>query len=193
LVWLFKYRGKVSNEIEPPRSTYFQRRESMVQTAASVDTATLRAYLTDHLAGSVAGVGVAEKLAEQNPSNEFFQGLVKAIKDDQATLERIMDTVGAQENPVKSAGAKVAQSIGTGLSGASGAGNAGDMGSVRECEGLAMGITGKLSLWTTLKEIGDGDERLSGFNYDRLIQDATAQRDGIESERLKMSRKAFLR
>lgn len=165
----------------------------MVQTAASVDTATLRAYLTDHLAGSVMGVGIAEKLEEQNPSNEFFKGLVKSIKEDKDTLERIMDKVGAQENPVKSAGAKVAQSIGTGLSGASGAGNAGDMGSVRECEGLMMGITGKLSLWTTLNEIAEADERLSAFKYDGLIQGAKDQLAGLEAERLKMSRKAFLR
>lgn len=165
----------------------------MVQTAATVDTATLRSYLTDHLAGSVAGVGVAEKLAEQNPNNEFFQGLVKSIKEDQDALERIMDKIGAEENPIKSAGAKVAQSIGTGLSGASNAGNAGDMGSVRECEGLMMGITGKLGLWTTLNEIAEADERLSAFNYDKLIQAAIEQRDGIEAERLKMSRKAFLR
>lgn len=165
----------------------------MVQTAASVDTATLRSYLTDHLAGSVAGVGVAEKIAEQNPNNEFFQGLVKSIKEDQATLERIMDKVGAQENPIKSAGAKVAQSIGTGLSGASNEGNEGDMGSVRVCEGLMMGITGKLCLWTTLNEIAEADERLSAFTYDKLIQSAIDQRDGIEAERLKLSRKAFLR
>lgn len=165
----------------------------MAGTAATVDTATLRSYLTDHLAGSVAGVGVAEKLAEQNPSNEFFQGLVKSIKADQDALERIMEKVGAQENPIKSAGAKVAQSIGTGLSGASGAGNAGDMGAVRECEGLMMGITGKLGLWTTLKEISEADDRLSAFNYDPLIQSAIEQREGIEAERLKMSRKAFLR
>ncbi|MEX0790427.1 MAG: hypothetical protein WD178_06580, partial [Actinomycetota bacterium] len=78
-------------------------------------------------------------------------------------------------------------------SGASGAGNAGDMGGVRVCEGLMMGITGKLCLWTTLKEIAEADERLSSFNYDRLIQNAVEQRDGVEAERLKMSRKAFLR
>ncbi|HEX2150257.1 MAG TPA: hypothetical protein VHI31_08825 [Actinomycetota bacterium] len=165
----------------------------MVQTAATIHTANLRSYLTDHLAGSAAGVGVAEKLAEQNEGNEFFQGLVKAIKDEQDTLERIMDKVGAEENPMKSAGAKVAGAIGTGLSGASASGSTGEMGSVRECEGLLMGITGKLALWNTLKEISGGDERLSAFNYDRLIQDAVSQRDGLEAERLKMSRKAFLR
>ncbi|HYN98699.1 MAG TPA: hypothetical protein VEU28_03400 [Actinomycetota bacterium] len=165
----------------------------MVQTAATIHTATLRSYLTDHMAGSTAGVGVAEKLAEHNEGNEFFQGLVKAIKDDQATLERIMDKIGAEENPVKSAGAKVAGAIGTGLSGASASGSTGEMGIVREAEGLLMGIAGKLALWNTLKEISDGDERLSAFNYDRLIEDAKSQQDGLEAERLKMSRKAFLR
>ncbi|CAN5857870.1 hypothetical protein BH23ACT12_BH23ACT12_15080 [soil metagenome] len=165
----------------------------MVETAATVDTATLRGYLSDHLAGSAAGVGIAKKLAEQNADSEFFQQLVKDIKEDQDALERVMDKVGAEENPVKSAGAKVVQSIGTGLSGASGGGASGEMGSVRECEGLMMGITGKLCLWTSLKEISGADERISGFNYDRLIQNAVEQRDGVEAERLKMSRKAFLR
>jgi hypothetical protein len=165
----------------------------MAQTAAKVDTATLRSYLSDHLAGSVLGVGVAEKLAEQNAGNEFFGQLVKDIKEDQDALERLMEKVGAEENPVKSVGAKVAQSIGTGFSGAGSSGAAGEMGGVRECEGLMMGITGKLCLWTTLKEISDSDERLAGFNLDRLIQNATDQRAGVEAERLRMSRKAFLR
>lgn len=165
----------------------------MVQTAATVDTATLRAYLSDHLAGSRAGVGVAKKLAEHNAGNEFWEGVVTKIEADQKTLERVMDKVGAEENPLKSAGAKVAQSIGTTVSGAASGGTTGEMGVVREAEGLIMGISGKLCLWDTLLELQDADERLKGFDFAGLIQSAAEQRDSVEAERLKMARKAFLR
>lgn len=164
----------------------------MVQTAATVDTSSLRSYLSDHLAGSRAGVGVAKKLAERHPGDDFWQGLARSIEEDQDALERVMDKIGAEENPVKSAGAKVAQSIGTGMSGASGGGSAAEMGVVREAEGLYMGISGKVCLWDTLNEIADTDERLGGFNFGRLIQSAKDQLEGLEAERLKLARKAFL-
>lgn len=164
----------------------------MAQTAAKLDTSTLSSYLADHIAGSSAGVDLAESLAKNVPGNEFFEGLVSDIKKDQDALERVMDKVGASESTVKTAGAQVAQKIGSGLSGVGGSGMTEKLGVLRESEMLSMGIMGKLCLWDALNEISDTDERLASFDFSKFGAAARSQLSGLDAERLKLARKAFL-
>ena len=164
----------------------------MAQTAAKVDTSTLSSYLADHLAGSSAGVDLAESLAKNVPGNQFFEGLISEIKKDQDALERVMEKVGASESSLKTAGAQVAQKIGSGLSGVGGTGMTEKLGVLREAELLSMGIMGKVCLWDALNEVSDADERLAGFDFPKWAAAARGQLSGLDAERSKLARKAFL-
>lgn len=163
-----------------------------MDTAAELSTANLSSYLADHLAGSTGGFELAQKLAEQNPGNSFFETLAQDIKKDQETLERLMDKIGASESSIKNVGAMAAQKIGTGISGSTGSGDTEKLGFLRESEMLTMGITGKLALWHVLDELAPADERLSGFNYGRLIERARNQLQGLHEQHRLLARKAFL-
>lgn len=165
----------------------------MVQTAAELDTATVSSYLADHLAGSSAGIDLAESLAKNNPGNGFFESLVTDIKKDQDALERVMEKIGASESSLKTAGAQVAQKIGSGLTGVGGTGMTEKLGVLREAELLSMGILGKVCLWDALNELSDADERLGSFDFGKWAAAARSQLSGLDAERRKLARKAFLR
>ncbi|HVL51589.1 MAG TPA: hypothetical protein VM754_08850 [Actinomycetota bacterium] len=160
---------------------------------AEISTANLSAYLSDHMAGSSGGVELAQSVAEHNPGNEFFEQLLKDIKSDQDTLERLMDKVGASESSIKTAGAVAAQKIGSTISGSGGSGSTEKLGILREAEMLSLGITGKLSLWQVLEELAPSDERLAGFNLSGLVDRARKQLDGLHEQHRLLARKAFLR
>jgi hypothetical protein len=129
---------------------------------------------------------------KNNPGNGFFESLVTDIKKDQDALERVMEKVGASESSVKTAGAQVAQKIGSGLSGVGGSGMTEKLGVLREAELLSMGIMGKVCLWDALNEISEADERLASFNFSTWGAAAREQLSGLDAERLKLARKAFL-
>ncbi len=57
-----------------------------------------------------------------------------------------------------------------------------------EMEGLALGVTGKLSLWRALAATSTD---LSSFDLDGLIDQARRQRDGLEKHRIQAAKDAF--
>jgi hypothetical protein len=59
---------------------------------------------------------------------------------------------------------------------------------VIELEALTVGITGKLSLWQSLKATG---ERIDGLDTDQLIERAESQRERVSDLRLQAAREAF--
>jgi hypothetical protein len=156
-------------------------------TTAQINTDAIKGYLNDHQAGSIAGLELAKSLAKDRPGDEFLATLAKDIETDQDTLERLMEKFGTSGNTVKQAGAFVMEKVGTAL-GAAGD----DLGFLRKLETLTMGVEGKLCLWEALKEVSESDQRLEGYNFDRLIAGAQSQLDGLASERLKAARKALL-
>jgi hypothetical protein len=156
-------------------------------TTAQIDTDAIKGYLNDHQAGSVAGLELAKSLAKDHPGDEFLSKLAQEIQEDQDTLERLMEKFGTSGNTVKQAGAFAMEKVGTAL-GAAGD----DLGFLRKLETLTMGVEGKLCLWEALKEVSEADERLGGFNFDRLMAGAQSELDGLASERLKAARKALL-
>ena len=156
-------------------------------TTAQISTDAIKGYLNDHQAGSIAGLELAKSLAKDHPGDEFLSKLANEIEQDQDTLERLMEKFGTSGNTAKQAGAYVMEKVGTALGAADD-----DLGFLRKLETLTMGVKGKLCLWESLKEIAEADERLRGFNYDRLIAGAQSELDGLETERLKAARKALL-
>ena len=152
----------------------------------SMDDKLLAIYLNDHHAGSTAGTELARRCLKSNRGSTyegFLIDLVRDIEEDKAELEKIMETLGIAGDKLKQAGAWAAERIGrlklngqlTGYS---------PLSRLWELEGLKLGVTGKLSLWTALKQVADHDPRLAVTDFDKLIQRAEQQREAIESHRL---------
>jgi hypothetical protein len=60
-----------------------------------------------------------------------------------------------------------------------------------ELEGLALGVTGKLSLWENLREAATEEPGLAGFDFDVLTARAHEQLDRLRAERLRAAHLAL--
>lgn len=152
----------------------------------------LHIYLSDHLAGSVAGVELARRCANSNKGTEFGQflqtTLVPAIEEDQASLKRIMKLVGASESLLKNAMFWAGEKMGR-LKFNGDLTSYSPLSRLIELEGLTSGVAGKLSLWQCLREAGD--PRLSTVDLTELIARADEQLKGLEIQRRKAAALAF--
>lgn len=148
-------------------------------------------YLNDHLGGATGGVELAQRLADNNedtPFAGFLRELAVEVEEDRDELQRLMDELGIKQDKVKAAGAFVFEKLArmkangqlTGYSALS---------RMLEMEMLHVGITGKLELWSALREVFGS--RLKSFDLERLIERAETQRTGLEQRRLQAAREAL--
>jgi hypothetical protein len=159
-----------------------------------IEDALLSKYLADHQAGSVAGVELSKKLAEQtkgDPDGDYLRKLWTQIQDDQNQLEGIMNQIGAEPDPLKMAGAKAAAQFGTALTGGGASSSGTRLNLLRELEALTMGVKGKQCLWLTLERIAPSDARLSDVDFRALADRAQGQMDLLDEFRNKVSTTAF--
>jgi hypothetical protein len=149
----------------------------------------LGAYLNDHLAGSAAGIELAEKLHANNQGTSFgavLQTLAAEIKEDRATLEGLMERLGIEKSAVKQATGWIFEKLSRvrfdrRLTGSS------DLARLLETETLSLGIEGKLVMWRALQLVGD----LDAAELDRLAGRARRQREALEPYRLEAAAAAF--
>ena len=153
----------------------------------------LNIYLNDHLAGAAAGLEVARRCRSSNRGTalaDFLTGLIAEIDADRESLENLMSALDAPQDRMKLAGAWLAEKVGrlklngqiTGYS---------PLSRLIELEGLKLGITGKKSLWESLKKIENMDARLATTDLDLLIKRADEQLEALEPHRLEAAAKAF--
>jgi hypothetical protein len=148
-------------------------------------------YLNDHLAGATLGVELARRLRTSHAEGEFaapIARLCEEIEADRETLERLVERLGVRSCRLKSSGAWIAEKLGRlklngQLRGYS------PLSRVVELEGLYLGITGKMQLWKTLERLAD--ERLGGFEFDRLAERAARQRETVDELHSKAAERAF--
>ena len=149
-------------------------------------------YLNDHLAGAIAGRELAKRSAKSNKGTEFgpfLNELAVEIEEDERSLRLIMDRLGVKPNPVKDSGAWVAEKIGRlKLNGS--LIRYSDLSRVVELEGLAVGITGKIALWRSLKRSSAVDH-LDDVDLDHLLARAEGQRARVEDHRVRAAGMAF--
>jgi hypothetical protein len=153
----------------------------------------LDTYLNDHLAGAKFGSDLAEllsKRSEGSPLGETLKSLAAQIEEDRQTLIGLMDRLGTTRNPVKQATTWLAEKVSRAKLGGVTA-SASGLPTFMALESLSLGVEGKISLWTALKEVVDRYEPLASVNLDELIGRAHAQRRTLERERLTASRKAL--
>jgi hypothetical protein len=146
----------------------------------------LTAYLNDHLAGSAAGVELAEKLRDNNQGTELGRAMVALhhdISEDRDTLESLLGQLELDRHAVKEAAGWMLEKVSRLRLNPALTGSA-ELTRLMETEALSLGIEGKLAMWLALKEAAAADPRLAGTDYDRLIERARSQRGALEPHRL---------
>ena len=150
-------------------------------------------YLNDHLAGSAAGVELAEKLRDNNQGTELGKAMVALhhdITEDRETLEELMRHLDVERHPVKEAAGWMLEKVSRLRLNPALTGSA-ELTRLMETEALSLGIEGKLAMWLALKEAAAADPRLAATDYDRLIERARGQRRALEPHRLAAAVESF--
>jgi hypothetical protein len=153
----------------------------------------LTTYLNDHLAGSAAGVELAEKLRDNNQGTELGRAMVALhhdISEDRDTLESLLGQLELDRHAVKEAAGWMLEKVSRLRLNPALTGSA-ELTRLMETEALSLGIEGKLAMWLALKEAAATNPSLAGTDYDRLIERARSQRGALEPHRLAAAAAAF--
>ena len=153
---------------------------------AAVSEQALNAYLSDHRAGAAAGCELAGRLRDKHrgtAEEPFFSALAKAIDEDRATLDRLIEQLGLVRSRVKETAGWVLEKVSRlklndRLTGSP------ELTTLLQEEALSLGIEGKLALWKSLKAVADDEPALAATNFDALMNRAQTQLDGLEARRL---------
>jgi len=150
----------------------------------------LSIYMNDHLAASTLGVELVQRIASSNrgaPLGDLLERLTIEIKEDRATLERLMERVGAGRDRVKVTGAWAAEKVGRLKMNGQIRGYS-PLSRLEELESLRLGISGKHDMWKTFaRTLGE----VPGFDFDQLATRAERQLQEIEPHRLEAAEQTF--
>jgi hypothetical protein len=151
----------------------------------------LGTYLKDHLAGSVLAVEMIERMIEEQRGDRLrasLTGLLGEIKEDQELLRGLLKSLNVRENPMRKAGAWLAEKAGRLKMGDT---QEGALGRMEALETLSLGIKGKLKLWLALEQVAARHPELAGLDYRRLQARAREQHDLVEAHRVEAALEAF--
>jgi hypothetical protein len=158
-----------------------------------LDRKLLGIYLNDHLAGSTVGLELAKRARGSNRGTEYgdvLERVAREIEEDRDTLQRLMDALEVGRDRPKVLFGWAAEKLGRlkpngRLLGYS------PLSRLIELEMLALGISGKLSLWEALKEVAGEDARLDAQELTRLADRAERQRSEVWRLRQRAAGEAF--
>ena len=153
----------------------------------------LSIYLQDHLAGSTAGVNLARRFVKDNagtPAGRTLAEVGGEIEADREALLRIMAALGIPASRAKNAAAWVAERLSRLKPNGRMRGGDPTLQRLHELETLVIGITGKLALWESLREVPDVTS-LADIDLEELAVRARSQRERVEVERVAFARAAL--
>jgi hypothetical protein len=158
-----------------------------------LDRKLLGIYLNDHLAGSTIGLELAKRARGSNrgnPYGEVLERITREIEEDRHTLQRLMNELEIGPDRAKLLFGWTAEKLGRlkpngRLLGYS------PLSRLVELEALALGITGKVSLWEALREVAAEDARLDAQELARLSERAERQRSEVWRLRQRAAREAL--
>jgi hypothetical protein len=143
-------------------------------------------YLNDHLAGATLGVELARRATRENAGTElgdFLRELTREVEEDRESLVALMRALGIAPSRSKVAAAWTAEKLGRLKLNGQVAGYS-PLSRLVELEGLAGGVEGKRSLWRSLEQVRERDDRLRDVDLGRLVERADSQRERLEAFRL---------
>ena len=139
-------------------------------------------YLNDQLALGVGWRQLARRAAGANrgtPLGEALAEVARELAEDVSTFEGVMERLGVPKSRAKVAGAVVGERLGRlKLNGS--LTSYSPLSRFVELEFLVLGITGKIQLWETLRDLAGLGERLPDVDFDALIARAEVQRERLE-------------
>jgi hypothetical protein len=153
----------------------------------------LESYLRDHLAGSVGALELLEHLRDGGAppeEREFVAGLREEIVAEQRLLRSLRAGIGGSEARLRQAGAWITEKL-TELK--LRVDDPGDRGLryFQALEAIALGIQGKLALYTALESVRDDVPALSGIDLAELRERSIDQHARVESRRVAAARVAL--
>jgi hypothetical protein len=153
----------------------------------------LAIYLNDHLAGATLGVALARRACRSNAGTDlgvFLERLAVEIEEDRRHLLRVIALFGVKPSTGKRLAAVAAERLGRlKLNGRFRSYS--PLSRVLELEGLSMGIEGKRSLWTNLRESPGVAARLEDVDLAALVERAERQHAELQPHRIEAARAAF--
>ena len=158
-----------------------------------MDRKLLGIYLNDHLAGSTIGLELARRARGSNKSSEYgdvLDRIAREIDEDRETLKALMESLEIGHDRLKVGGAWIAEKLGR-LKPNGRLLSYSPLSRLVELESLALGISGKLSLWEALREVAAEDARLDPEELGRLAERAERQRKEVWRLRQRAAREAF--
>jgi len=158
-----------------------------------MDRKLLGIYLNDHLAGSTIGLELARRARGSNKSSEYgdvLDRIAREIDEDRETLKALMESLEIGHDRLKVGGAWIAEKLGR-LKPNGRLLSYSPLSRLVELESLALGISGKLSLWEALREVAAEDARLDLEQLGRLAERAERQRKEVWRLRQRAAREAF--
>ena len=150
-------------------------------------------YLSDHLAGAVAGLTMMETLAKDavgTPLAAKLDRLAAEVREDRDLLQETLDLLDSQPNRLAQAAAWVSEKAGEGRLALSSRSHPA-LGLMQGLESLALGLRGKRAVFRVLAEVAQIDPRLSGRPYAARETRTAAQEAMVEEERMAAARSAF--
>ncbi|HEY7482513.1 MAG TPA: hypothetical protein VH680_18510 [Gemmatimonadales bacterium] len=149
----------------------------------------LASYLNDHLAGAIGAIEMVERVIKENEGQLLARRLdevLREIRKDQDVLRDLIERMGSKENPLKKAGAWLAEKAGRVKLG--GTADPAALSRMETLEALAMGIQGKRAMWRALRVVVHKHPSLYGLDLDLLERRAVEQHDRVEEWRLEEAR-----
>ena len=144
-------------------------------------------YLNDHLAGAIAGTGLARRMAASaEPGTEraaVLSRLAGEITADRAALLRIMTALGIPVRGYKVFAAWAGERAGR-LKLNGHLVTRSPLSDLEETEMLRLGVDGKAAGWRTLRALAERDGRLDAGRLDDLLARAGRQSRELESLRV---------
>ncbi len=138
----------------------------------------LATYLKDHYAGSAGGMELCRRIADSAAGGDEAREInevADAIEADQEMLDGIMDRLGVTPSRFKAVGAWIGEKAGRAKLRSSS-----EVGRVLQYEAMVMGVTGKLQLWLSLKEIQPHVPELRKPELEELAGRAEDQRTRLQ-------------
>jgi hypothetical protein len=149
----------------------------------------LAIYLKDHLMGATAGVELFRRSAkaQSDPAHRAaLSRLAAQVAEDRESLKALMTALGVTLDVPRVVLGWVGEKVGrfkpngTLL-------RRSPLSDLLELETMRLGVEGKACLWKVLERLASSDERLSGFDFERLLARAEAQSAELEELRLASS------
>jgi hypothetical protein len=147
----------------------------------------LSTYLNDHLAGATMALELLahlERVHAGEPSQRFAAELRAEIEEDKAELERLARSLGAEQSATRQVTAWFGEKIARVKLRFDDVSGDGSFRLFEALEALSLGIEGKRSLWSALRQVAGTSPALQGVDYDRLEARAIDQRARVDARRL---------